>query len=322
MIREVKSSWGRYVYAPFVRESVIEVRAVNGEVGGMAVGSRAGTSVALFATCVNDVMYPDTCIATVTLLERLGCRVAFPVEQTCCGQIFTNTGYHAEALGAVRCYVEAFSSADYIVGPSGSCVASVRDQHPMLARKTGDAAFIEAVDAVVAKTYELTEFIIDVLGIEDVGAYFPHTVTFHPTCHAVRMAKIGDRPNRLLAQVRGLTLLPLEGAEQCCGFGGTFSVKNDLLSAALVADKAAQVAKTGAEYVVNVDNACLMNIGGRLHRTKNPVKTIHLAEILACTCPDRLGGFDGLGELGVSGAPSEPCVPSEPNASQEKGRAS
>jgi len=239
--------------------------------------------VALFATCINDVMYPDTCIATVKLLERLGCMVSFPVEQTCCGQIFTNTGYHKEALGAVRAYVEAFSSADYIVGPSGSCVASVRDQHPMLARETGDTSFVQAVDEVVAKTYELTEFLIDVLGLEHVGAYFPHTVTFHPTCHAVRMAKVGDRPYRLLKNVEGLILLPLEGSDQCCGFGGTFSVKNDLLSAAMVSDKATEVTKTGAEFLVNVDNACLMNISGRLQRLGSPVKAIHIAEILAQT---------------------------------------
>ena len=240
-------------------------------------------TVALFATCINDVMYPDTCAATVALLERLGCKVAFPVEQTCCGQIFTNTGYHTEALGSVRSYVEAFSAYDWVVGPSGSCVASVRDQHPMLAAETGDVGFMQAVASVVAKTYELTEFLVDVLGVCDVGAYFPHTVTFHPTCHAIRMAKVGDRPNRLLAQVKGLTLLPLEGADQCCGFGGTFSVKNDLMSAAMVFDKAKEVEKTGAEYLVNVDNACLMNIGGRLSRTNSPVRTIHLAEILACT---------------------------------------
>jgi L-lactate dehydrogenase complex protein LldE len=248
-----------------------------------------GLRVALFATCINDVMYPDTCAATVTLLERLGCTVAFPVAQSCCGQIFANTGYHDEALSCVRSYVEAFSGFDYIVGPSGSCVASVRDQHPLLAAETGDDAFMRAVDAVVSRTRELTEFLLDVLGVEDVGAYFPHTVTFHPTCHAVRMAKIGDRPNRLLARVRGLTLVPLGESDQCCGFGGTFSVKNDALSAAMVCDKAAEVMKTGAEYLVNVDNACLMNIGGRLHREGSSVKTIHLAEILACV-GDEAGG--------------------------------
>jgi len=247
-------------------------------------------TVALFATCINDVMYPDTCAATVTLLERLGCRVVFPIEQTCCGQILTNTGYHKEALGSVRSYVKAFSDCEYIVGPSGSCIASVRDQHPMLAAGTGDVELMQAVAKVVAKTYELSEFIVDVLGLEDVGAYFPHTVTFHPTCHAMRMAKIGDRPARLLAKVKGLTLLPLEGADQCCGFGGTFSVKNDMLSAVMVADKVSDVERTNAEYLVNVDNACLMNIGGRMHREKSRIKTIHLAEILACTEGDGISG--------------------------------
>ena len=215
----------------------------------------APKTVALFATCVNDVMYPQTCIATVKLLERLGCRVEFPLEQSCCGQIFTNTGYHSEALGTVRAYVKAFAHAEYIVGPSGSCVASVRHQHPLLASETGDSALIQAVNAVVAKTYELTEFLIDVLGVQDVGAYFPHTVTFHPNCHALRTAKLGNRPLHLLSKVRGLTLVPLEGDQQCCGFGGTFAVKNDKLSAAMVSDKATAVAKTGAEYLVNVDNA-------------------------------------------------------------------
>jgi L-lactate dehydrogenase complex protein LldE len=242
-----------------------------------------GKLVALFATCINDVLYAQTCAATVTLLERLGCAVAFPKGQTCCGQMFTNTGYHREAHASVRAYAQAFLPYDYVIAPSGSCVASVRDQHPLLAAETGDASLIHAVDAVVAKTYELTEFLIDVLGVEDVGACFPHTVTFHPTCHAIRMAKIGDRPNRLLAHVRGLTLLPLGESDQCCGFGGTFSVKNDALSAAMVTDKAAEVTRTGAEYLVNVDNACLMNIGGRLHREGSLVKTIHLAEILAST---------------------------------------
>ena len=240
-------------------------------------------TVALFATCVSDVMYPQTCAATVELLERLGCRVVFPPQQTCCGQIFTNSGYHKEALGAVRAFAKAFAPYDYIVAPSGSCVASIRDQHPMLAAQTGDTGLMQAVAAVAARTYELTEFLIDVLGTTDVGAYFPHTVTFHPTCHAVRMAKIGDRPYRLMQQVQGLTLLPLEGADQCCGFGGTFSVKNSALSAAMVSDKAHEVERTGAEYLVNVDNACLMNIGGRLHREGSTIRTIHLAQILACT---------------------------------------
>ncbi len=239
--------------------------------------------VALFATCINDMMFPDTPKAVVTILERMGCTVEFPMAQTCCGQMFTNTGYYDSAVPAVRSYVEAFAGYDYIVAPSGSCAGSVRHQHPMLARHTKDAGLVEAVDEVVTRTYDLTEFLIDVLGVTDVGSYFPHKVTYHPTCHSVRVAKVGDRPMQLLKAVRGIEVLELPDADQCCGFGGTFSVKNPEVSVAMGTDKARHVLETGAEYIVTGDNACLMHIGGLLHRQNAPVKPIHLAEILACT---------------------------------------
>lgn len=240
-----------------------------------------GPTVALFATCINDVMFPGTPKAVVQVLERLGCTVEFPLEQTCCGQMFTNTGYFDAAVPNVRNYVKAFSGYDYIVGPSGSCVGAVRHQHPMLAEHARDAKLGEAVEEVVARTYDLSEFLIDVLGVTDVGAYFPHRVTYHPTCHSVRVAKVGDRPYRLLQAVKGIDLVELPAAEQCCGFGGTFSVKNPDVSVAMAADKARHVMETGAEYLVTGDNACLMNIGGILHRQNSGVRTIHLAEILA-----------------------------------------
>ncbi len=243
-------------------------------------------TVALFATCINDTLFPETPKAVVRLLERLGCRVDFPLQQTCCGQMFTNTGYFKEALPSVRNYVDTFEGYDYVVGPSGSCNGSVRDQHPMLAQRLGDHALQERVDAIVAKTYDLSEFLVDVLGVTDVGAYFPHTVTYHPTCHSVRVTKVGDRPYRLLKAVRGLTLLELPDADQCCGFGGTFSVKNSDVSVAMATDKARNVMDTGAEYLVTGDNSCLMNIGGLLSREKAGVKPIHLAEILASTEAD------------------------------------
>jgi L-lactate dehydrogenase complex protein LldE len=239
--------------------------------------------VALFATCINDMMFPDTPKAVVTVLERLGCTVEFPMAQTCCGQMFTNTGYYDAALPAVRSYVDAFSGYDHIVVPSGSCAGSVRHQHPMLARHARDAALADAVDAVVARTYEFSEFLLDVLQVTDVGGYFPHRVTYHPTCHSVRVAKVGDRPLRLLQAVRGIEVLELPDADQCCGFGGTFSVKNPDVSVAMGADKARHVLETGAEYLVTGDNSCLMHIGGLLHRQNAPVKPIHLAEILAAT---------------------------------------
>ena len=246
----------------------------------------ASPHVALFATCITDTMKPSVPIATVKLLERLGCRVSYPGRQTCCGQIMTNTGYWDEAVPTVRNYVRSFEDYDYIVAPSGSCVGSVREQHPMLARHAGDAGLERDATAAAARTYELSEFLVDVLGVTDVGAYFPHRVTYHPTCHSVRIAKVGDRPLRLLREVRGIDLIDLPKAEECCGFGGTFSVKNPDVSIAMASDKARHVRTTGAEYLVAGDHACLMNIGGVLHRGRSGVKTIHLAEILAATEED------------------------------------
>lgn len=245
-------------------------------------------TVALFATCANDVMFPQTPIATVKVLERLGCKVEFAVEQTCCGQIFTNTGYYDQAIGSVKNYLKAFERYEYIVGPSGSCVGSVRHQHEMLARRDAGDAIAERVRAVAARTYEISEFIVDVLGLTDVGAYFPHRVTYHPTCHSMRIAKVGDRPYRLLRAVRGIDLMDLPDADQCCGMGGTFSLKNPDVSVSMAGDKARNVASTGAEYLVAGDNLCLLNISGILNRTRAGVKPIHLAEILAHTEGDDL----------------------------------
>ena len=240
-------------------------------------------AVALFATCINDTMFPQTPKAVVRLLERLGCRVDFPLQQSCCGQMFTNTGYFKEAMPSVRNYVDTFERYDYVVGPSGSCIGSVRDQHPMLAYRSGDPGLRRRVEEIVAKTYDLTEFLVDVLGVTDVGAYFPHRVTYHPTCHSLRIAKVGDRPYQLLQNVRGITLLELDDAERCCGFGGTFALKNADVSVAMTSDKARHVMDTGAEYVVAGDNSCLMSIGGALSRQNSGVRSIHLAEILAST---------------------------------------
>lgn len=247
----------------------------------------SGPRVALFATCLNDVMFPETPKAVVRLLERLGCTVEFPMAQTCCGQMFTNTGYYDKAVPDVRSYVAAFTGYDYIVGPSGSCIGAVRHQHQMLAEHAADRELSAQVSEVVPRTYELSEFLVDVLQLRDVGAYFPHRVTYHPTCHSVRVAKVGERPLQLLRAVRGIELVELPDADQCCGFGGTFSVKNPDVSVAMASDKARNVVATGAEYLVAGDNACLMNIGGILHRQNAGVRPIHLAEILASTEQER-----------------------------------
>ncbi len=249
-------------------------------------GLASRPTVALFITCINDVMFPQTGRAMTKLLERLGCQVEFPRQQTCCSQIMTNTGYFDEAIPSVKAYLRAFEGYDYVVAPSGSCVASVRHQHPMLAKNAGDDALYEEVSETSKHIYDLPEFLVDVLGVTDVGAYFPHKVTYHPSCHGLRLIRLGDRPMQLLKAVRGITLVDLPAAEQCCGFGGTFSIKNSEVSAAMAADKARHVRETDAEYVTAGDNSCLLNIGGVLARQWSGVKAIHLAEILANTEED------------------------------------
>ena len=241
------------------------------------------TAVALFATCFNDVMWPETPKAVVRLLRRLGCEVEFPMAQTCCGQMFTNTGYAAEAVPAVRTFVEAFTGYDAVVAPSGSCVGSVRHQHRDIAARAADPGLGAAVERLAPRVYELSEFLVDVLGVTDVGAYFPHRVTYHPTCHSLRMLRVGDRPLRLLRAVRGIDLVELPAAEQCCGFGGTFAVKNADTSVSMGADKARHVRNTGAEVLVASDNSCLAHIGGMLSRQRSGMRVMHLAEILAAT---------------------------------------
>jgi L-lactate dehydrogenase complex protein LldE len=237
--------------------------------------------IALFVTCLADALFPDVGRATVTVLERLGHRVEFPAAQTCCGQMHVNTGYLREALPLVRHHVEVFESCDVVVVPSGSCAGSVRHQHAMVARRAGDEALARRADAVAARTYELSELLVDVLGVEDVGAYYPHRVTYHPTCHSLRMLHVGDRPLRLLRRVRGMTLLELPAADQCCGFGGTFALKNAETSTAMLADKMRHVLDTGAEVATAGDSSCLMHIGGGLTRLRAGTRTVHLAEILA-----------------------------------------
>lgn len=236
-------------------------------------------------TCVNDALYPDTGKAVLTLLRRLGVEVDFPERQTCCGQPMVNTGYLDEAVPLVRNFVAAFAGYDAVVTPSGSCAGCARHQHRMVARRCGDSALIEAVEAMSPKVYELSEFLIDVLEVEDVGASFPHKVTYHPTCHSLRMLGVGERPLRLLRAVRGIDLIELPDAEQCCGFGGTFAVKNADTSVAMGCDKVTHVRETGASVLVAGDNSCLTHIGGLLSRRRAGVQVLHLAEVLAAQEP-------------------------------------
>jgi L-lactate dehydrogenase complex protein LldE len=239
--------------------------------------------VALFVTCLVDGLFPDVGKATVALLERLGLKVEVPMAQTCCGQMHVNTGYAREALPLVRRHVAAFSGYEAVVVPSGSCAGSVRHQHAWVARQAGDAGLAAAAEEVASRTFELSELLVDVLGVTDVGAYYPHRVTYHPTCHSLRVLRVGDRPLRLLRAVDGIDLVELPEAESCCGFGGTFALKNPDVSAAMLADKMRHVLATRAEVCSAGDSSCLMHIGGGLSRLRAGVRTVHLAEILAST---------------------------------------
>jgi len=220
--------------------------------------------VALFITCFNDTLFPDTGRATVALLERLGCDVEFRAEQTCCGQMHGNSGYEAGPL--LERFARVFAGAEAVVSPSASCVGFVRE------RLDGGPP-----------VYELTEFLVDVLGVEDAGASFPHRVTLHPTCHSLRALRVGDRPERLLRAVRGIDLVELGEAGECCGFGGTFAVKNADTSTAMLTDKLRRILDTRADVCTAADSSCLMHIGGALRRQRTGVRAMHLAEILAAT---------------------------------------
>ncbi|WP_324188518.1 (Fe-S)-binding protein [Nocardia flavorosea] len=239
--------------------------------------------VALMITCINDALFPRTGEAVVALLRRLGVDVEFPGQQTCCGQPMVNTGYLDEAVPAVRSFAAAFDGYDAVVTPSGSCAGCARHQHGIVARRAGDAELAAAVERISPRVYELSEFLVDVLGVDDVGACFPHRVTYHPTCHSLRMLGVGERPLRLLRAVRGIDLVELPAADECCGFGGTFAVKNSDTSVAMGADKARHVCDTGAEVLVAGDNSCLLHIGGLLSRERAGVRVLHLAEVLAAT---------------------------------------
>ena len=226
--------------------------------------------IALFVTCLADGLFPEVGRATVRLLERLGHEVVFPEEQTCCGQLHFNTGYRDDAARLARRFLTVFEGFDAIVSPSASCVGMVREYYPMLGVEP-------------PQVLELTELIVDLLGVEDVGAVYPHRVAYHPTCHSLRVTRVGDAPARLLARVRGLERAELPRALECCGFGGTFSLKNADTSTAMLDDKCASIEESGAAYCTALDGSCLLQIGGGLSRRASAVKPIHLAEILAST---------------------------------------
>ncbi|HLH40308.1 MAG TPA: (Fe-S)-binding protein [Bryobacteraceae bacterium] len=237
--------------------------------------------ISLFVTCYNDLLFPETGKAVVAILERLGHEVDFPIAQTCCGQMHYNTGYQSDALTLMRRFVSVFREAEVVCVPSSSCVAMMRDHYLKLAAQASTPGLEADVKTLLPRIYEFSELLTDKLGVEDIGAFFPHEVVLHVSCHALRSLRLGDKPARLLRKVRGLTLVEPADGEDCCGFGGTFSVKNADVSAAILAAKIQGLLATGAEVCTAVDNSCLMHIGGALQRQRTAMRTLHLAEILA-----------------------------------------
>lgn len=239
--------------------------------------------IALFVTCLADTLAPRAARATVEVLERLGHVVVFPEDQTCCGQMHLNSGYRDHAASLARRTARIFSDPgfDAIVCPSSSCAGTLLEQYPKLAAASGDAAFAAEVDALRPKVHEFSSFLVDRIGVVDVGAVFPHRVAYHPTCHSLRGLRVGDRPLSLLRAVKGIDLVELPDSDSCCGFGGTFSVKNPDTSAAMLADKVSALLGVGAEVCVALDPSCLLQIGGGLSRQRAGVRTMHVAEILA-----------------------------------------
>lgn len=235
--------------------------------------------VALFVTCLGDQFFPQVGECVVEVLGRLGVEVTFNPAQTCCGQPAFNTGYREEARGVASRVLDLFDDAEYVVAPSGSCTAMMRVFYPELF--AGDPARLRKVEVLRHRLYEFSEFLVKVLKVEDVGASFHGRVTYHDSCHLLRELSLGDEPRKLIRAVRGIEFVELQDYQLCCGFGGTFSVKFPEVSVAMGEDKLSAVAQTGAEYLVAADSSCLMHLAGLAHRRKLPVKTMHLAELLA-----------------------------------------
>lgn len=260
--------------------------------------------IALFATCIVDAMYPRVALATVRILERLGHEVVFPSGQACCSQMHVNSGYFRDALPVVRNHVEAFTAADYdvAVSPSGSCVASLGHQQPMIARAGGDRQLAKRAAAVADHTFELSQLLVDVLGITDaeqqLGSWFPETVTYHPSCHGMRLLRLGDRQSDLLRSVGGIDVRELPDAEECCGFGGTFAMKNPGVSEAMAEEKIENIEASGARLCAGGDASCLLHLDGVVSRRRARLRTVHFAEILAATKDNPLD-VDGPVELSI-----------------------
>lgn len=233
--------------------------------------------VSMFITCISDAVYPRIGEAMARLLARYGVLLDFPSIQTCCGQPAFNSGYWKEARESARTILTAFEDSDFVIAPSGSCIGMIH-HYPKLFEE--DPIMLQKSETLQRKSYEFTQFLVQVLGVTDVGATFPYKVTYHPSCHGSRLLGIKEEPMSLMKHVKGMELVPLPFADDCCGFGGTFAVKMSDISGAMVMEKADHVLDSEAEVLVGLDMACLMNIAGHLRYRNKPVRVMHLAELL------------------------------------------
>jgi L-lactate dehydrogenase complex protein LldE len=235
--------------------------------------------VSLFITCLVDQFFPEAGMSVVTVLRRLGVEVEFPVEQTCCGQPAFNSGFTDEARTLAKRFIEIFKDSEYVVAPSGSCTSMVKVYYPELLKD--EPEWLERAESLASRTYEFTEFLVNVLGVEDVGSCSRGKVALHQSCHLLRELNVRTEPQRLLNSVKGIEVVELERAETCCGFGGLFSIKYPHISGGILQDKIDSITNSGAEIVVASDVGCLMHIAGGLCRQSVPAKTMHIAELLA-----------------------------------------
>jgi L-lactate dehydrogenase complex protein LldE len=235
--------------------------------------------VSFFSTCLADTVFPEIGIQSVRLLEKLGCRVTFNPKQTCCGQPLANSGFHKKARTAMKTLTQALldDNSEYVVAPSGSCVLQVKEYPKMF---KDDREWKAKAEELAAKTWEITDFIVTVLGITDVGASLPGRAVYHPSCHLTRLLHIKKQPLALLENIRDLELVPIKGQDKCCGFGGSFAVKLGPLSGAMVTEKVDNIKAAGVDYLIGADGGCLMNIKGRIDREKLDIKVLHVVEAL------------------------------------------
>jgi L-lactate dehydrogenase complex protein LldE len=234
--------------------------------------------VSLFVTCLVDGLYPKVAEAMAKILARYGVKLEFPQVQTCCGQPAFNSGYWDEARDGAITLLDAFEDSDFVVAPSGSCVGMIHHHYPKLFED--DPVLLDRAHRLAEKSFEFSQFLVNVLGVKDLGAYFPHKVTYHPSCHGTRILGVKEEPLLLLENVKGIELIPLPNAEDCCGFGGTFCVKMSDISGAMVQEKMEHVVESEAEVLVGMDMGCLMNIGGRMMHEGKKVRVMHIIELL------------------------------------------